>query len=184
MKQKNNFLPKFITSNFTLIITLAIILSLILVASVGVTAWRMYDNFSKIVTSEFQLQSLTGKIVYLDEVLTMSARMAAATGNLDWEQRYRQFEPQLDRAIEQVISLAPETYDEHADETDLANTQLVKIENQAFALVRQGNSQTALELLLGQKYQFQKQIYAQGINQTIAALETRIKYNIKYKNKI
>jgi hypothetical protein len=42
------------------------------------------------------LQQLSDEIIYLDEVLTMSARMAASTGNLEWENRYRTFEPKLD----------------------------------------------------------------------------------------
>jgi hypothetical protein len=46
---------------------------------------------------ELGVKQLQGKIVYLDEVLTMSAMMAAATGNAQWEQRYRDFEPQTDR---------------------------------------------------------------------------------------
>ncbi len=46
---------------------------------------------------------LRGTIIHPDEVLTMSARMAAATGNLWWEERYRGFEPRLDAAIEYEI---------------------------------------------------------------------------------
>ncbi len=179
IKRQSVSIPKLVSSHFVLVITIAVILSLFLVGSVGVNGWKMYDDFKQVITTEFELQKLSGQIVYLDEALTMSARMAAATGNLDWEDRYQQFQPELDRAIKQAIKIAPESYQEHASETDRANEKLIEIENEAFSLVREGKSQTALELLLSQKYQFDKQIYAKGINQTISALETRIKYKIK-----
>ena len=46
------------------------------------------------------------RIVHLDEVLTMAARMAAATGDMAWEERYRSAEPNLGAAIEEAIRLA------------------------------------------------------------------------------
>ena len=46
-------------------------------------------------------------IVYLDEVLTMSARMAAATGDLSWEKRYNEHLPLIIKAIDQAMVLSP-----------------------------------------------------------------------------
>ena len=63
---------------------------------------------------------MAGEIVHLDEVLTMSARMAASTGSLKWEQRYGIFEPKLDKAIKRAIELAPEAYANHPAATDAA----------------------------------------------------------------
>lgn len=53
-----------------------------------------------------RIEELRGVIVHLDEVLTMSARMAAVTGDSRWEERYRQFEPQLDAAIKETTEFA------------------------------------------------------------------------------
>src|SRR5438552_9757777 len=52
-----------------------------------------------------RIEELRGIIVDLDEILTMSARLAAATGNLRWEERYRRFEPQLDAAIKEATKI-------------------------------------------------------------------------------
>ncbi|MGB5631805.1 MAG: hypothetical protein WBM86_03360, partial [Waterburya sp.] len=44
---------------------------------VGVSAkntWNVYQNFQSAISKNFKLQDLSGQIVYLDEVLTMSAR--------------------------------------------------------------------------------------------------------------
>src|SRR5438093_834754 len=74
--------------------------------------WSAYDTYCKVDTeqlNDLRIQELRGIIIHLDEVLTMSARMAAATGDLSWEQRYRQFEPQLDAAAKEAIQLTAQS---------------------------------------------------------------------------
>ena len=88
-----------------LVIGVAIIISMMLIASVGWNVWNMHSDFKTVVSTEFQLQSLSGKIIHLDEVLTMSARVAASTGDLEWEKRYKKFEPELDAAIKKSFKL-------------------------------------------------------------------------------
>ena len=52
--------------------------------------------------TELRIQEVRGTILHLDEVLTMSARMAASTGDPRWEKRYRQFEGPLDATIKEA----------------------------------------------------------------------------------
>ena len=81
-----------------------------------------------------QIEELRGVIVHLDEVLTMSARMAAATGDSRWEERYHHFEPQLDAAIKETIRIGASSSNiKAATKTDAANVKLVEMENRAFA---------------------------------------------------
>ena len=61
--------------------------------------WRFYRASEELSTEELRLQRLVGTIMHLDEVLTMSARMAAATGDSHWEERYWEYEPEVDAAI-------------------------------------------------------------------------------------
>ena len=59
----------------------------------------------------------------------MSARMAAVTGDLAWERRYRQFEPQLDAAIKEATALTSESGStDAATQTDAANLKLVELD--------------------------------------------------------
>lgn len=91
-----------------------------------------------------RIEELRGVIVHLDEVLTMSARMAATTGDSRWEERYHQFEPQLDSAIKETIKIgASFSNTKAAATTDAANIKLVEMENRAFALVRAGHKEEA-----------------------------------------
>ena len=88
--------------------------------------WALHVETERIRSHDFRLVELSAKIVYLDEVLTMSARMAAATLDLSWEDRYRQYDPQLDEAIKESSRLDPEIMGEFVAQTDLANRKLVR----------------------------------------------------------
>ncbi|MHC4092135.1 MAG: putative bifunctional diguanylate cyclase/phosphodiesterase [Planctomycetota bacterium] len=130
-------------------------------------------------TDNLRLQKLRGTILQFDEVLTMSARMAAATGDSRWEERYRQFEPVLDAAIKEAISLAPEAHEsESAAQTDAANLALVKMENEAFTLVRQGKRDAATQILFSGHYEEQKQVYVSGMDKLDRSLEQRIQDDV------
>ena len=115
----------------------------------GVCSWRSYRHFMDAKQQEHRVVELIGVIKHLDEVLTMSAHMAAVTGDSQWEQRHKTFEPQLDAAIVEATTLFPESLSKAADKVNLANIKLVVIENKVFALVRQENRGKATSLLNG-----------------------------------
>ena len=129
--------------------------------------WSAVDSFRNVTSVQqrnLRLQELSGRIVHLDEVLTMSARMAASTGDLQWELRYRHFETELDDAIKETLQrtiLSNSAADSR--QTDAANLMLVAMENQAFALVRAGQAGQAQAILFGDAYEAQKKVYAEGI---------------------
>lgn len=145
---------------------------------------RLYSDLIHLVETELRLGQLTGQIMRLDEVLTMSARMAAATSNLKWEARYRTFEPQLDSAIKEAIALAPEAYiGISAKATDTANQALVDMENQAFVFVRAGQGDEAAAILFSKEYEKQKAIYAEGMDVSKRAIESRAKAMISKQHR-
>ena len=83
-------------------------------------------------------------------MLTMYAKMAAATGDLQWETRYDQVGPRLSPDIQKIMNES----EDHTAKTVavlavMAHGKLVKIENDAFDLVREGKNQAAASLLLG-----------------------------------
>jgi len=157
------------------LLTLAVVLS-------GVVwcwlAWSVYATYQRERAAHqhaFRLTELRGEIMRLDEVLTMSARMTAATGDLRWEDRYRQNEPILDRDIKEVISLAPEAISAQAGrETDAANQALVEMEHRSFGLVRAGNTAAARGVLFSPAYEDQKRSYAQGMARLGRAIDHAI----------
>ena len=161
------------TPIFTL--TLAIVATMALMAIMTWSAGTMYQTFSQLMENELKFHALSGRIVHLDEVLTMSSRLGAATGDPQWETRYRSFEPKLNETIQETIALATgPSVKEGVEQTNVANRKLVALENRALALGGQGQKEAALDLLLGPEYEGQKQLYAEGIQKTIEAVYQRL----------
>jgi diguanylate cyclase (GGDEF)-like protein len=146
------------------LLTLAFVLTIIAFswfAWVTVDSGRAERLFSSRLS---RIEQLHGVIIHLDEVLTMSARMAAATGEARWEDRYRQFEPQLTTAINEARRLGKsEEGIGSVRRTDQANTRLVEMEERAFVMVRRGRLQDATAILGSSDYRVQKALYKEGI---------------------
>ncbi|MDQ2979353.1 MAG: ATP-binding protein [Acidobacteriota bacterium] len=147
--------------------------------ALGGLAWNAVTSTERIEETklrDLRIESLRGRIVYLDEVLTMSARLAAATGDSQWEARYRRFDPELDRAIEEAVALAPEAgAADVVARTQAANTALVRMENNAFELIRQKRLEEARATLFSKEYDRLKAVYAGGMRALDAALQQSIR---------
>jgi PAS domain S-box-containing protein len=146
-------------------------LTFALVATALALTWLVWNTGASVARIEavteraLRVEGLRGTIVLLDEVLTMSARMAAATGDPQWEARYRTFDPQLTAAIAEAQSLAPSVASmDVVARTDAANTALVRMETHAFDLVRQRRLEEARAVLSSGEYARQKGIYAAGMD--------------------
>lgn len=149
----------------------AFVISLLTGVFGGWQAWQMHNRFQELSDKQAHVTEDIGRIMLLDEVLTMSARMAAATGESAYEKRYDQFDAQLTAVINHVRADLPQPEIEpFIRETDEANRALVKMERQAFALTHQGKRQEALALLTGDEYLRLKKVYAGGMEKTTAAM--------------
>ena len=144
--------------NVSLAITAALIIIL------GYFSWSSYLDFQKDTDSRYNLESLKDRIGYLDERLTTSARMAALTGDQQWEDQYKQYELQLDSAINEAKRIAPNVFVfEGAALIDSANINLVKMEYEAFSLLQNGEAEGAKTLLFSLQYENEKNVYKEGL---------------------
>src|SRR5581483_3994284 len=126
----------------------AIVVSLLAAALAGGLSLRLHQGFADLQTRDNQLHDYLDQVKLLDEVLTMSARMAAATGDGRYEQRYNKYEAELDALIKTTANALglPEVR-QFIRETDAANRKLVEMERMAFALASQGQRAEASALL-------------------------------------
>ncbi|NCJ06200.1 methyl-accepting chemotaxis protein [Synechococcales cyanobacterium C] len=155
-------------------ISASVLLSLALTGTSTWNIWGIYRGLQTTVAKQFEIQDLSSDIIYLDEVLTMSARMGASTGDTRWEDRYNDYVPQLDAAIETLLAEIPISEQLNPEQTNAANQLLVDYETQAFEKVRNGRANEALQLLLGPDYEQQKAIYSEGIQGTLETLRTNV----------
>lgn len=153
----------------------------------GGTAWYIvdtYKSYKKIQTQDIEIINLSNQIVYLDEVLTSSARLAATSGNVRWKKRYFEYVPQLDETIAEIEKLLLFVDSSGISNTDEANNQLIAMEEKAFDLVSQGKLGEATSLLLSPEYEKQKSIYALGIKKTTEILQSYVNNSIKNKSQL
>jgi len=162
---------------------LAFIFSVLTTLLGSALSWHLHQGLDEMVAKRVTITKNIGRIMLLDEVLTMSARMAAATGDMRYEQRYDQSDPQLTTAISSVRATLPQTeIAPFVSETDAANSALVKMERQAFALAHQGRLQEATALLASNEYSRLKDAYAGGMRKTIEALDALIESDDRKAN--
>ena len=121
---------------------------------------------------ERQLARNVGRIMTLDEILTMSARMAAAARDSGYQERYNAHVDELDQLIRATVALAPDADVAAAvSSTDEANQRLIAMETRSFELSNGGRHEEALLLLESQPYRADKAVYAHGMERAFARLE-------------
>ncbi len=159
----------------TMTLSLSVVCTISSLAIVTGLLFQAKNAYREVILQSIRIERLKGEIMRLDEVLTMSARMAAATGELSWEERYKANEQPLDQAIKEVLSvLPPEAANSSAKATDEANAKLVDMETRAFEAVRSGDKTAANNLLFGADYENQKKIYAAGMSALTARLNQQV----------
>lgn len=147
---------------------LSLLISLAIVQDSLSSRTRLYGRRAEIQT----LKTLEAEIMRLDEVLTMSAKMYAATSAQRWKDRYKSAEPLLEDALARSLRLLPEGVSQSfLDKTKVANDRLVEIEHQALELGDKRQNEKAVRVFEGGQYEKSKSVYASGIAGLTIALQ-------------
>ncbi|MEN9705157.1 MAG: hypothetical protein RLZZ393_1036 [Pseudomonadota bacterium] len=134
--------------------------------------WLGYGAWDSHLRSESNLSQVLREadgIRHLDEVLTLSARMAALTGEPEWEIRYRGAERMLEQAFDRTRSLSPPLAPV-LDRIRAANARLVAQEGKCFELIDSGKPDAASAVLRDAGYDRDKKAYAEHLGQLLAEL--------------
>ncbi|MBN2314768.1 MAG: PAS domain S-box protein, partial [Sedimentisphaerales bacterium] len=141
--------------------------------------WQGWTSLSNMRAREIQLQQALNQqhiIVCHDEVLTLSAKMAATTGDTMWADHYEKFGPRPKPAINDHWSMTEkETFGADVILTIMAHDKLIAIEKEVFEHVAQGHQDLAAELLQRPEYQDQKLAYNRGMQSFLAGVQTLLK---------
>lgn len=162
------------TKIYSTVLSAILAMSVLILSFLG---WQYFDFQRKNQALNFRYSrflALQGRLMLFDEILTMSARIAAA-GETAYEERYQKFEPQLDSAITDVLALFPQwDVSREIKRTEFANQRLVEMEHKVFELSREGKFAEARVLLDSPFYQKQKQEYRQGMEDAFRLLRLRV----------
>ncbi|MDX2197586.1 MAG: ATP-binding protein [Phycisphaerae bacterium] len=157
------------------LVTFALAATMALLGGVTGAIYFAQARISGTLERERDVQRLTARIAYLDEVLTMSALMFAATGDAEWRARYDSHVDPLDNAIAGLRNISPEIFDRSLGvATNDANLALLAMETRALTLAADGERDVALQVLTSDEYSLQKRIYADGNREATEALAAMI----------
>ncbi|MBL8766894.1 MAG: response regulator [Planctomycetes bacterium] len=127
------------------------------------------------------LRHFRGEAGLLDERLTMSARLCAATCDMQWERRYRVAEADLTHVLEESDAtltrvLGDGAVDARAELAKLSatNDALIALENECFDLARVGQREAAIERVLSPHYDSLKAEYAAGVERSDRLIDERV----------
>jgi len=141
-------------------------LTFLLFTWLSVHVWQSYERFFAARAREFQLVAVSNDLRHADGELTRCARMAALTGDLDWEQRYAALTSLVPEAIESGVEVAPERRDQLAM-VDRSQRKIGRLERQVFELVRQGQRGRAGEVVFGIDYEEEKRTYSAEVEEVV-----------------
>ena len=117
------------------IVSGAVTVTVALLAGILGSLFHVYQKFGAVGALQVRMAHLEGVIRNLDDVLMMSARLYAATGDPSWEQRFLAHVDRLDVAIKEAAALvAPAAAEEFTALTNVANQKLVAMELRSFEL--------------------------------------------------
>ena len=109
-------------------LTAAVILTGLALAWFARGTYQLYQDARTARQRDFEIAEWRSTIIHLGELLTMSAHMAAATGDPRWEQRYRDNKEYLQAAVDKPPSPALEAF-----ESELA-AQIKTVDKLVFCL--------------------------------------------------
>ncbi|MEO7733965.1 MAG: ATP-binding protein, partial [Kofleriaceae bacterium] len=127
----------------------------------------------EIKTTEVRLTHVDGVMMQLDETLTMSARIYAATGESQWERRYRVTRTSMDEAFREALSLAPVTAIQSIHQAQAAEAAANAIEDRAVELSRHGD-RVAASAVFDAGYDAQEHRYGERMEASMRELKGTI----------
>ncbi len=151
-----------VRTNLVGTITVTVAGSLLLTGVSAFNIWSIYNSFQSTVSKQFKLQKLSGDMVYTDEYFTMTTKMLVSTGDLQWEERYKKLLPAAEATTKEFLATITPELRAEAKRTDAAANILFATEDKVLQLVRAGKKQEAAQLLNGEEYTKNKQIFGDG----------------------
>ncbi|MDD5586713.1 MAG: ATP-binding protein [Alphaproteobacteria bacterium] len=147
------------------LLIIAMSLTMLAIVWVGGNSYSFYRLMNHQVLDDMKVGEAGGEILYLNSILSRTTRMAALTGDPQWEKRYQSNAGRLEYDIRQVLTaFGDRDLHNFAQEADLAHKRLTVMERETYSLVRQGNLEAAQKIIDGPAYTENKLIYADSLN--------------------
>ena len=157
-------------------------LSMFLMIALASTILYHSERYSAASEKLHKLSELTNKIIYHDEALTTSARMYSFRNDPQWLIRYESQVVVLDKALAEAVKIEP-MINEVIQNTTEINRQLINLEAQSLAHVKNGEYQIAQGLLYSEQYLALKKSYSEQMELAFSKIRMQSEALIKNHDK-
>jgi methyl-accepting chemotaxis protein PixJ len=177
-------IQQFVRANLVVAIVSSIGLNLVLTGTSTWNVWNTSQELNTTVEKQDKIQDLSSQLIYLDEVLTMSANMLASTGQSMWEKRYNDRVPEIDKITAELFkNISPSVKDNYR-KFEASTKQLISMEDRAFKLVKEKKLTDAAAILQSEDYNREKKIYAENIQIIITSIKAESDHQIKQERSL
>jgi PAS domain S-box-containing protein len=146
--------------------------------------WVHYRDFNNFFIAGAKFFESNTRLAYLCEAMSMSAKMAAVTGEAKWEARYKAFEPQLKQTVQAMTTQSTGIADAAVMQKIINSCDATaKIETQVFVLLRQGKKEPAQTFLNSKVYNEAQKNCAVGLNEARNQLANKTKVMMKAESR-
>lgn len=164
------------------IFTAILIVTGIFLVIIGINDYQSQRAVYGLKERYLQIEQFRSQIIHFDEIMSMSARMAAATRDINWELRYREYESKFTSAIQQAMGEFPEIYRKETDRNSIGKIKLLEMEHKSFALIRSGKGKEAMGILFGEQYELQRSNYTRVIENLNVLLKKQMEAALAVEN--
>ncbi|MBL7106910.1 MAG: PAS domain S-box protein [Phycisphaerae bacterium] len=144
------------------IFSIIFLVVVMLLCSMAWHTWRTSRYLRREEIRHYNMGMRISTIRYLDELLSMYARMGAVTGDDKWKNHYDIFERQLNEDVEKIRGLFD--FVDSLDRIEASHSRLKAVESGVFELAAEGNYQEAIALIESKLYKVEKQISREAVN--------------------
>ncbi len=146
------------------LLTIAMSLTLLAILWVGGNSFSIYRYVNGSIIEGFDASRIGRKLLYLDNAMTLSVRMAAVTGQADWQDAYLRHMGNLFFSLGQVRDLLrDESLRAALADSQKGLEQIGKTENEVLILIRKGLFAQALERLNDENYAKEKKNFSESL---------------------
>lgn len=147
-----------------------IVVAAALFSSLAVLQMTQFERASQDVA---RIEALSSDILRLDALLTLSATVGAATGEMQWRSRYDSYVPELDAALAEALRLGGDIARAHIQSVSQSNESLIEMETRAFVRAAAGDTQSAMAVMVSADYAAAKARYSEGVRRALSQSRAR-----------
>ena len=136
------------------VLIVALLLTLVMISGLTWFAWRSHEDFETLETKDLRMVQLHGTIQHFDELLSLTAQLAAATGEPAWKPMIVAEIAKVDAALDELAQISPGLIpEETVADLQSAKRSLQQQELQVLEHADAGDLKAAQAILSSSRYQ-------------------------------